>query len=91
MSTETGDRDPMSFKNMITGDHRDPKDELVDIFGTDQERDAALDRATEWARGVVSAAEVPASNQIAAIAALRAAEPRLGLKSATHLAALLVN
>lgn len=75
----------------LFGDHRNPTAELNEIFeahGTTT--GARLDEAVTWARGVLEDAAVDPAKQVGAIAALRAAEPRLGLKSATFLAGLLV-
>jgi ferric-dicitrate binding protein FerR (iron transport regulator) len=81
----------MSFKDLIVGDHRNPREEIVAIFGDQQGADApeAIDRATSWANGVLHTAGIPVNKQVEAIAEIRRAEPRLGLKSATHLASLL--
>lgn len=64
------------------GDHRDPREELDQLF-TDES-------ATDWARGVLDRADIPTDSTVRAIAELRKAEPRLGLKSATYLATSLV-
>lgn len=73
------------------GDHRNPTIELNEIFGAESETTGtALDAAVIWARGVLENAGVDPTKQVTAIATLRAAEPRLGLKSATFLAGLLV-
>ncbi|WP_207843727.1 hypothetical protein [Williamsia soli] len=81
----------MSLKNLIVGDHRNPREEIVEVFGTGQGPDAteAINRAITWAEGVLQAAGIPPNKQVDAIAEIRKAEPRLGLKSATHLASLL--
>lgn len=82
-----------SMNRALFGDHRDPAQELVEIFGSrapERSPDpGAVDQAVSWGRGVLAEAGVPAENQVSAIAALRKAEPRLGLKSATYLAGLL--
>jgi hypothetical protein len=79
-----------SLNRSAFGDHRDPSDELLDIFGQDaDEHPAAVDRAVTWGRGVLAEADVSPRSQVSAIAALRRSEPRLGLKSATYLAELL--
>ena len=73
------------------GDHRNPTIELSEIFGAPGETTGtALDAATTWARDVLRNAGVDPEKQVTAIATLRAAEPRLGLRSATFLAGLLV-
>lgn len=81
----------MSLKNLILGDHRNAREEIVEIFGTGKGPDTAeaINRATTWADGVLRDAGIPPSKQVDAIAEIRKAEPRLGLKSATHLASLL--
>ncbi|PJJ55428.1 hypothetical protein [Compostimonas suwonensis] len=74
------------FERLLFGDRRDPRDELAAIF------DAAVPTGGEiqpaalaWARGIL--AEQPAGvDVVEAIALLRRAEPRLGLKSARYLA-----
>lgn len=81
----------MSFKDLIVGDHRNPREEIVAIFGEHRGADdpQAIARATTWAQGVLNTAGIPADKQVEAIAEIRRAEPRLGLKSATHLASML--
>ncbi|MHA7135233.1 hypothetical protein [Oerskovia turbata] len=79
------------MRHTLFGDHRHPTTELDEIFGAPgATTGAALDEAATWARGVLEDARVDPARQVGAIAALRAAEPRLGLKSATFLAGLLV-
>jgi hypothetical protein len=67
------------------GDHRDPRAELDAIFSSPGSSDG-LQRGAAWAEGVLGEAGIPTGNTMQAIAALRRAEPRLGLKSATFLA-----
>ncbi|CAD5990965.1 hypothetical protein [Agreia sp. COWG] len=73
-----------NIKNLIVGDHRDPRDEIQEIFPA-QATSSSEQVASEWARSVLESAEVEASNEVSAIAALRKAEPRLGLKSAVFI------
>lgn len=67
------------------GDHRDPREEIDALFATPDSQDGDR-RAADWAHGVVERAGIPAGSTVEVIAALRTAEPRLGLKSATYLA-----
>lgn len=80
----------MSVKRALFGEHRDPAGELTEIFATDSVgHTVAVDRAVAWARAVLAEAGVPAPNEVSVIAALRTADPRLGLKTATYLNHLL--
>lgn len=73
------------LSHLLTGDDRDPREELVEIFSADS-RSASLARARDWAKGIIDGREIVAEDQVRVIGALRKAEPRLGLKSATYLA-----
>ena len=79
----------ISTSRILFGDHREPTVELTEIFGPAADQGTAVDRAVRWGEGVLSDASIPSTSEVAAIAALRKAEPRLGLKSATYLAGLL--
>ncbi|GAA3015546.1 hypothetical protein [Microbacterium aurantiacum] len=76
-----------SFEKLLWGDSADPRRELAEIFPDDT--GSAVVRAREWARDVIADAGVEASDELRAIHALRAAEPRLSLKPARFLAAQL--
>ncbi len=72
------------WQRRIFGDKRDPRQELADILGTSVPSGGDVQpEALEWARSQVDA---DAMTEVEAIKALRDAEPRLGLKSATYLA-----
>lgn len=76
-----------TLKNLLIGDRRDPREELAEIFHTEVPRSAdAPPAAIDWARTTLTAASIDTTSVVAAIAALRKAEPKLGLKSATYLA-----
>lgn len=74
-----------SVRRAVFGDHREPTEELTEIFGGPSAEQAAV----TWGTGVLLDAGVPVEDQLRAIRALRQAEPRLGLKAATYLAGLL--
>lgn len=72
-----------SLEHLLFGDSRDPREELAEIFDVPVPKHAGVQpEALAWARTVIDPA---ATDEVAAIAALRDAEPRLGLKSATYL------
>lgn len=70
---------------LVFGDDADPRIELRELFS--QEGADPLIAARDWALEVLSQAGVEPGDQLRAIKALRAAEPRLSLKPATYLAA----
>lgn len=73
-----------NWERQLFGDRRDPREELAEIFGTAVPASGEVQpEALEWARAQV---DVEATTELEAIRVLRAAEPRLGLKSATYLA-----
>lgn len=74
-----------SVRRAVLGDHRDPAEELTEIFGGPSPEQAAV----TWGTGVLVDAGVPAEDPLRAIGALRRAEPRLGLRTATYIAGLL--
>lgn len=79
-----------SINHALFGDHRDPDGQLTELFGHPAaESAAAVHQAVAWGRGALGEAGVSAEDQVTAVAVLRKAEPRLGLKTATYLAGLL--
>lgn len=78
-----------NIKNLIVGDHRDAREDIETVFpvaadASGSETSEVL--ASKWARDVLAAENVAAENQVAAVAAIRKAEPRLSLKSAVFIA-----
>lgn len=72
------------WQRSLFGDHRDPREELAEIFGAAVPKSGDIQpEALGWARDQVDAGTV---SQVEAVKTLREAEPRLGLKSATYLA-----
>ncbi|AND17760.1 hypothetical protein [Rathayibacter tritici] len=71
------------------GDHADPAEELVAIFGEGtSSTSAAVASAVEWGRRLLAERGIEPRKQVTAIHAFRQAEPRLSLKPATYLAKL---
>lgn len=71
-------------KRLLTGDERDPRIELGEIFGVGvPDHGGVQPEALAWARAIV---DPDAMSEVEAIRRLRQAEPQLGLKSATYLA-----
>lgn len=88
----TNTRTHRSWRRLILGDDRDPRIELSEIFEQPVSGAGAPRRAVEWATHVLDRAEIdPVARPVTAIRALRDAERRLGLKSATYLVSLLRN
>jgi hypothetical protein len=76
--------DTADFGRLLTGDARDPRRVLADVFATDAEPERA---AITWAKARLGEAGVDAaSDPISAIKTIREAEPRLGLKTSKYLA-----
>lgn len=74
----------VSIKRLLSGDNRDPRRELAEIFDTTVPSHGDVQpEALIWADGII---DQSAMSEVEAIHALRQAEPRLGLKSATYLA-----
>ncbi len=73
-----------TVSRLIFGDKRDPREELVEIFGgPDPHGGGAPTAALAWAHDQLDVASI---TEVQAIRILRRAEPRLGLSSATYLA-----
>lgn len=78
-----------SLLRLLLGDHSDPAERLVAIFGDGAvTTSAAVDSAVEWGRDLLAQRGIEPQKQVAAIHAFRQAEPRLSLKPATYLAKL---
>lgn len=76
------------FERLLSGDRRDPREELAEIFDVPVPASGSVQpEAVEWAR---SHLDGEGMTQVEAIRILRTAEPRLGLKTATYLAAKVV-
>ncbi|AZZ56759.1 hypothetical protein [Rathayibacter iranicus] len=74
----------------LLGDHADPAEELMAIFGGEAATAAAaVASAVEWGRRLLAQRGIEPQMQVAAIRAFRQAEPRLSLKPATYLATLI--
>ena len=72
------------IERLLTGDDRDPRIELGEIFGVGVPSHGDVQpEALAWARTIVDPAGV---SEVEAIRELREAQPDLGLKSATYLA-----
>ncbi len=72
------------IQHLLTGDDRDPRIELGEIFGVSVPTHGGVQpEALAWARTIVDPASV---SMVEAIRQLRQAQPKLGLKSATYLA-----
>jgi hypothetical protein len=79
---------------LVFGDHRDPSEQLQELFGvTDSTAKVApnsVGPAIAWGKAIIDAAGVTADRQLLTIRTLRDAEPRLDLRPAAHLAKLLL-
>lgn len=69
---------------LLWGDRADPRDELRELFPSDER--GSLAGARQWASEVVAAAGVSTDDELRVIKVLRDAEPRLSLKPARFLA-----
>jgi len=74
--------------DLLRGDRRDPRIELREVFGETGSVDRPDSAPVLWARGVLDSHGVAREDRVRAIRELRRAERRLGLKSATYLAAI---
>lgn len=78
-----------SLLRLLLGDHTDPAERLVAIFGDGAvATSVAVASAVEWGRGLLAQRGIEPQKQVAAVYAFRQAEPRLSLTSATYLAKL---
>lgn len=73
---------------LLWGDRADPRDELRELFPSDERE--SLAGARQWASEAIAAAGVSADDELRVIKVLRDAEPRLSLKPARFLATHLV-
>lgn len=72
------------IERLLSGDDRDPRVELGEIFGVGVPAHGDVQpEALAWAKTVVDPSAV---SEVEAIRKLRQAQPKLGLKSATYLA-----
>lgn len=83
---ESGESMP-DLKSLVFGDHEDPRRQLAEIFGWPVPvSGSAQPEAVAWAQQVLADGAVAPTDVVEAVAALRRAEPRLRLKTATYLA-----
>lgn len=72
------------WQRLLLGDHRDPREELAEIFGAAIPHSGDTQpEALDWARNQLGSDR---EDQLEAVKKLREAEPRLSLKTATYLA-----
>lgn len=67
----------MTWWRKVFGDKRDPRVQLSELFGGEVSGGSAPAPALAWGREALSRAGVDPQDEVAAIGALRTAEPRL--------------
>lgn len=80
-----------SFKAKIFGDKEDPRRRIDELFGDRSTSADPQKAALSWTADTLREAGIdPVSSEVAAIACLRRAEPKLTLKTASYLVSRVV-